>query len=31
MDEAAEPVAVNPTEPFKRVAERRGWPVVQWA
>jgi phosphoserine phosphatase len=31
MDRAAEPVAVNPAEPFRRLAERRGWPVVEWA
>ena len=31
MDDAAEPVAVNPADPFRRVAEGRGWPVVQWA
>jgi phosphoserine phosphatase len=31
MGDAEEPVAVNPAEPFKRVAERRGWPVVEWA
>jgi len=24
------PVVVNPKEPFRVVAERRGWPVVRW-
>lgn len=31
MDEAEEPVAVNPAEPFRRTSEHRGWAVVQWA
>lgn len=31
MADAAEPVAVNPMEPFKSTAERRGWPIVEWA
>jgi len=31
MRDAAEPVAVNPAEPFRRLAEGRGWPVVEWA
>jgi len=31
MRDAAEPVAVNPAEPFGRLAEGRGWPVVEWA
>ncbi|MFP4270711.1 MAG: hypothetical protein ACLFTL_09130, partial [Alphaproteobacteria bacterium] len=30
MADAAEPVAVNPMEPFKSTAERRGWPIVAW-
>jgi phosphoserine phosphatase len=24
------PVVVNPKDPFRVVAEQRGWPVVQW-
>jgi HAD superfamily hydrolase (TIGR01490 family) len=31
MSDADEPMAVNPAEPFRTMAERRGWPVLEWA
>ena len=30
MREVANPVAVNPDRPLRRVARREGWPVVDW-
>jgi phosphatidylglycerophosphatase C len=31
LDWADEPVAANPSAPLRRLAQRRGWPVVDWA
>jgi phosphoserine phosphatase len=31
LDWADEPVAANPSGPLRRVAQSRGWPVVDWA
>jgi phosphoserine phosphatase len=31
MRAAAEPIAVNPAEPFRSLARRHGWAIVDWA
>lgn len=31
LERVGHPVAVNPKRPLRRVAERRGWPIEEWA